>query len=166
MLQVKILSPMGELGSYQCAQTQLPAWNGEMAVAPGFTPFVGAMSLGVVRLHRPSSGTAQSFFVAGGFFEVKEDVLTLLVENWEAATAIDFERAEGSRKRALERLAATEDHGVNIPRALKALKRAELRLSLQDSLKAFTPAAAGGAVTVRDSAENVDDVTEKKAVNM
>ena len=167
MLHVKILSPLGELGSYHCSQTQVPAWNGEMAVAPGFTPFVGAMSLGVVRLHGGGSAAPQCFFVPGGFFEVKEGVLTLLVEDWEEASSIDFERAAKSRQRALERLAAVTDHSVNIPRALKSLKRAELRLSLQDALKAFAPASAkegGGSVTVRDSQEDVAAGDGKKQV--
>ena len=99
------------------------------------------------------------FYIPGGFFEVKDDELVLLVDGWEESLVIDYARAERSRDRALARLSkAPTDPDIQITRALASLKRAEARLSLRDSL---SPSQ------VRElEASQLSAVEKKMAVNM
>ena len=135
-LDIKVSSPAEELGHYAAWEVRLPAFEGEMGVRPEHSTLVGALSPGVVWVvDEEFSKKEQGFYVPGGFFEIKNDELVLLVDSWEEALKIDYPRAEEARDRALNRLAqAPTDPDVDISRALASLKRAEARLSLRDNL--------------------------------
>lgn len=135
-LDIKVSSPAEELGRYAAWEVRLPAFAGEMGVRCSHTSLVGALSAGIVWvLNEETTKKEQGFYVPGGFFEINNDELVLLVDSWEEAFKIDYGRAEQARDRALNRLAQSPaDASIDISRALASLKRAEARLSLRDNL--------------------------------
>ena len=83
--------------------------------------------MGVIEV-KTEKGTV-FFATSGGFAEVVENDMNVLVETCEAATDIDIERAERARDRAMQRLKqATKD--IDIPRAQAALARSLNRLQV------------------------------------
>jgi F-type H+-transporting ATPase subunit epsilon len=65
--------------------------------------------------------------VAGGYLEVKDDQVTVLVDVVERPAEIDKARAEKAKQRALERMGKAEIDSI---RAQQALQRANQRLAL------------------------------------
>jgi len=96
--------------------------GGEIAFLTGHAPFVGALDIGLVRVHS-EGGEDEVIAVHGGFVEVSHDRVTVLSDVAEVASQIDVERARA----ALER-AEAELRGESNVEAEAALRRAKVRL--------------------------------------
>lgn len=125
-LQVQILTPAKVVSRTTAAQVQLPGSKGYMGVLPGHTKLVA--ELGVGELTVDAQGQKQSYFVAGGFVDVANDHVTVLVDVAEKPGDISRERAEKAKQRALDRL--HQKTGVDVMRAQASLLRAEGRLAI------------------------------------
>jgi F-type H+-transporting ATPase subunit epsilon len=124
-LQVEILAPAKVITKINASQLQLPGIEGELGILPGHTTFVSELGTGEMTVMGSSN---ESFFVAGGYIEVSNDKIKVLVDVCERASNIDKDRAEKAKKRALDRLSAKVD--VDLIRAQASFLRAETRLSL------------------------------------
>jgi F-type H+-transporting ATPase subunit epsilon len=96
--------------------------GGEIAFLTGHAPFVGALDIGLVRVHA-EDGTEEVIAVHGGFVEVSHDRVTVLSDVAEVAGLIDVERA-----RAAEERAEAELRSEQTDEAEAALRRARVRL--------------------------------------
>lgn len=139
-INICVYSSEVELGRFHASEVRLPGYGGQMGVFYDHTDMGGALSVGIVEFldqtDRSASKMNRRYFVRGGFFEMKNNTLTLLVNVWEPADEVDVGRAEKSKLRALNRLeSAHQQVQVNTSRALDALKRAEVRLSLCENRK-------------------------------
>jgi len=96
--------------------------GGEIAFLTGHAPFVGALDIGLVRVHE-EGGTDEVIAVHGGFVEVSHDRVTVLSDVAEVASQIDVERARAAQERA-----ESELRSENTTEAEAALRRARARL--------------------------------------
>lgn len=96
--------------------------GGELAFLTGHAPFVGALDIGLVRVHA-EDGTDEVIAVHGGFVEVSHDRVTVLSDVAEVASQIDVERARAAKERA-----ESELRGDQTDEAEAALRRAQARL--------------------------------------
>jgi F-type H+-transporting ATPase subunit epsilon len=130
-LNVRVLSPEAELASVEATEVILPALYGYMGLRPSHAPIIAQIGLGTLEIsnkgHEPSH-----YFVSGGYFELLDDQLTLLVDVIEKVDEIDHDRASRAVDRALERLNTRESLDVDIARALGSLERAKARKKLVD----------------------------------
>jgi len=76
----------------------LPAANGELGVLPGHVAMVCRLNVGRIRVD--SAAESVELATSGGFAEVLEDNITVLVEAAERADEIDVARAQRARDRA------------------------------------------------------------------
>lgn len=97
--------------------------GGELAFLTGHAPFVGALDVGLVRVHS-EDGAEETIAVHGGFVEVSHDRVTVLSDVAEVASQIDVERARAAQERAEAELRS----GHNVE-AEAALRRARARLA-------------------------------------
>lgn len=125
-LQVQILTPAKVVAKTAASQVQLPGSQGYMGILPGHTKLVA--ELGVGELTVDAQGGKQVFFIAGGFVDVANDQVTVLVDVAEKPGDINRDRAEKAKQRALDRL--HQKSGVDVMRAQASLLRAEGRLSI------------------------------------
>jgi F-type H+-transporting ATPase subunit epsilon len=96
--------------------------GGEIAFLTGQAPFVGALDVGTVRVHREAAED-EIIAVHGGFVEVSHDRVTVLSDVAEVASQIDVERARAAQERAEStRRSATDAE------AEAALRRARVRI--------------------------------------
>lgn len=127
-LHLDIVTPDQLVLSKEVDYVGAPGLEGEFGVLPGHIPFISALAIG--GLYYKADGKTRHVFISGGFAEVSDNKVTVLAESAEEAENIDFARAEHARKRAEERLAKRDDD-INAGRALAALSRANIRLSLR-----------------------------------
>lgn len=145
-IKICVYSAAQELGQYHAAEVRIPAFDGQMGILADHADIGGAMTVGIVEFapagyqHKSHQDQTQAFFVTGGFFEMKNNLLTLLVSVWEEAAEVDISRAQAAKSRAISRLSG-ESGGeaptgelapTNVTRALHALKRAEMRLATSE----------------------------------
>ncbi|MDB2446990.1 ATP synthase F1 subunit epsilon [bacterium] len=130
-LNVRVLSPETELASVEASEVSIPALYGYMGLRPAHAPIIAQIGLGTLEI-KSEEEAPTSFFVSGGYFELLDDQLTLLVDTIERSHEIDVERVGKSVDRAIDRLNAKSDLDVDISRALASLERAKARKHLAE----------------------------------
>ena len=133
-LTVKILSPERILFRGTAKSLGLPGMLGYMTLLPGHAPMVAELDAGIMTLEAEGS-TGDKLFVTGGFVDVGSDGVTVLVDVVEKPAEINVERAKKALSRADERLAGHKGQDVDVPRALRAKKRAAHRIELAGATK-------------------------------
>lgn len=126
-LQVNILSPSKVVTKVKAAQVQVPGALGYMGILPGHAKLISELGVGELTLEGGEAGK-QVYFVAGGYIDVSNDNVTVLVDRIEKPGDIDVARAEKAKNRALERL-ERKTADVDLVRAQAALLRAQQRLA-------------------------------------
>ena len=128
-LQLEVVTPAKVVVKAEVDMVVAPGTEGEFGVLPGHVLFLSGIIPGELRY---TTGTQKELLaVSGGFAEISNDRVSILVEAAEKATDIDVERAERAAERAKGRMAkdrATED--IDFKRAEAALQRALVRLKV------------------------------------
>lgn len=129
-LQVSILTPSKVVVKSEAATyLQVPGYLGYLGILPGHTSFVTELGVGELKI---GQGNDNAYFVAGGYLDVNNDVVTVMVDVAEKLKDIDRNRAEEAKKRALARLKQAD---MDTMRAQAALIRAQARLDLYSARK-------------------------------
>jgi F-type H+-transporting ATPase subunit epsilon len=123
---LEVITPERTVLSTQAVAVSAPGIEGGFQVLFEHAPLLSALDTGRV-IVRSADGTQQVFATSGGFLEVRDNKVLLLLESAERPEEIDVNRAEAARDRAKQRLAHhTPD--VDAVRAEAALHRALNRL--------------------------------------
>jgi F-type H+-transporting ATPase subunit epsilon len=126
-LQVELVSPERILYSGEATMVVCRTAGGEIAFLTGHTPFLGALGIGVVRIHQ-DGGEVRKAAVHEGFVEVKDNRVIVLSDVAELPDQIDAERARRAREDAERALREAPDEDKEA--AERRLRRAEVRLEL------------------------------------
>ena len=77
-MNVAVVSPEEVLFEGEATQVITRTTEGELAFLAGHTPFLGTLVAGETRVYLPN-GSIEHFHISGGFVEVSNDVVSLLV---------------------------------------------------------------------------------------
>ncbi|QDZ41115.1 F0F1 ATP synthase subunit epsilon [Euhalothece natronophila Z-M001] len=127
-LNVRVITPDNTVWDATAEEIILPSTTGQLGILSGHAPLLSALDVGVMRL-RPQKDWL-SISLAGGFVEVEEDEVTILVNSAERGDNIDPEEAQKDYDQAKQRLevAQSSDQRQEIIQATQALKKARSRL--------------------------------------
>lgn len=126
-LQLEIVTPDRVVLKTEADYVSLPGVEGDFGVLPGHIPFFAALRIGC--MHYEVEGKTTWACITGGFAEIADNRVQVLVDTAELADEIDIDRAEAAFRRAQQRLEqAKKDTNVNITRAEASLQRALTRL--------------------------------------
>lgn len=112
-----------------------PGIEGQLAILPRHSALMTTLDYGELIFRR--SNAEESFAIAGGFMEVRNDRVSILAEQAEAAEEIDVDRARAARARAEERLRELQQRGgeqseADMARAQASLQKSLLRLRVAE----------------------------------
>lgn len=124
-LQCVVVTPERTLFDDLVDFVALPLFDGELGVLPGRSPLIGRLGFGELRTR--SGGTTRSYFVDGGFVQVRDDVVTVLTNRAVPAADVDPSAAAVELEQAQARRATTEYEQDEKTRAV-ARARARLRV--------------------------------------
>ncbi len=128
-LTLRIITPEKVLMETQAQSVQFPAQDGLTGVLKGHAPLVSALDAGVLSW-KGSDGSSE-MFVAGGFCEVRDNVIRVVTEAGEPVSDIDVDRAAKAGERARHRLAGKDvdfdPAEFDLIRAQAALRRSLMR---------------------------------------
>lgn len=129
-LHVTIITAQHSVFEGEAEQVIAPGGEGQLTVLPRHAPLLTTLDLGELRVRE--RGEDLSVFVAGGFLEVNNNVVTVLADEAERAENIDEQRAEEARQRAQARVEAVAgDRGAEAS-AIAELDRAVGRLRVAE----------------------------------
>ena len=131
-LQVELVSPDRMLFSDEAEMVICRTPAGEIAFMPGHIPFLGALGIGIVRIHK-EGGEVEKVAVHEGFVEVKEDRVIILSDVAERADQIDLDRARRAKDEAESDLKSAGDDEEAAEEHKARARRAEVRLELAES---------------------------------
>jgi F-type H+-transporting ATPase subunit epsilon len=125
-LQCVVVTPERTLFDEPVEFVALPLYDGEIGIAPGRAPLIGRLGYGEMRT--TTGGATRSYFLDGGFAQVRDDIVTVLTNRALAADQIDPATAASELERAKGRHAANEFEQSEKTRAIDRA-RAQLRIA-------------------------------------
>lgn len=137
MLTVRVIAPDKTVWDSPADEVILPSTTGQLGILTGHAPLLSALDIGVMRVR--TNKDWMPIVLLGGFAEVENDEITILVNGAERGDAIDREAARTAYSEAETRLNQARSSGTRQEQiqADKALRRARARFQ-----------AAGGMVQV------------------
>lgn len=123
-LQVCIMTPDKIFCNQKAEEIILPTNTGQMGVLTNHAPLITALDIGVMlmRTNKEWSSTA----LMGGFALVKQNQVTLLVNEAESKETINVQEAEEAFQKAKQKLEQAEGQKEKVE-AMFAFKRARAR---------------------------------------
>ncbi len=131
-LHLEIVTPFGTVLDEPVQSCMLPGEQGAFQVLKNHASLVSNVDIGLIKVERESKN--ELFATSGGFCEVKDNVIRIIVESAEKAESIDAYRAQQAKERAEKRL-QEEKSMVDAHRAELALRRAVNRLKAVEVIK-------------------------------
>ena len=137
VLNLKVIAPDRTVWEDRVEEIVLPSTTGQLGILSGHAPLLTAVDIGVMRV-RPAKEW-QTIALMGGFAEVENDEVKVLVNSAEMGDSIDLESARSDFESAQSSLEAADKEGNRLEknRANQALRKARARFQ-----------AAGGIVSV------------------
>jgi F-type H+-transporting ATPase subunit epsilon len=135
-LTVRVISPDKTIWDAKAEEVILPSTTGQLGILTGHAPLLSALDTGVMRVRGAKNEPWVPIALMGGFAEVDEDEVTILVNGAERGDSINLEQARADFSQAETRLNQVQagDRQGQI-QATQAYKRARARFQ-----------AAGGMV--------------------
>ena len=123
---LEIIAPDRVVFRGEAGGVSAPGTEGGFQVLHSHAPLLSSLRAGQLTV-RNTAGVATVFATSGGYLEVHDNRVVVLVETAERAADIDLDRARAAKERAERRL-KSHDPAVDIARAEAALERALNRL--------------------------------------
>lgn len=136
-LSLKVITPDKIVWDDKVEEIILPSTTGQLGILSGHAPLLSALDVGVMRI-RPGKNW-KAIALMGGFAEVENNEVKVLVNSAELGDSIDRETARTEFEQAKSRFDEVDKGGDRQQKfqATQALKRARARFQ-----------AAGGMVSV------------------
>jgi len=126
-LRCRILTPEKTVYQGDVDMVVAPGMDGEVGIMPLHTPLVTPLKIGELRVKH---GDDQDYIaVAGGYLEVREDVLTVLADDAEIASQIDVEAVERAKAEAEKEVQEAQAAGEGAPDFYEAKEHLEWALA-------------------------------------
>ncbi|WP_040483856.1 ATP synthase F1 subunit epsilon [Lyngbya aestuarii] len=126
-LNVRVIAPDKTVWDDQAEEVILPSTTGQLGVLSGHAPMMTALDVGVMRVRSKSEWVPIALL--GGFAEVEENEVTILVNGAERGQSIDRSQAQTAYTEAQANLEKADSNGSDQEKmkAKNALKRARAR---------------------------------------
>ena len=136
-LTLKVITPDKTVWSDRVEEIVLPSTTGQLGILSGHAPLLSALDIGVMRI-RPGKDW-QSIALMGGFAEVENNEVKVLVNGAEMGESIEKESARTEYEQAQTRFNEADKGSDRLAKiqATQSLKRARARFQ-----------AAGGVVSL------------------
>lgn len=127
-LQLEIVTPFGTAYSATVSSCVLPGENGQFQVLNQHAPLISLIKIGAIKVTDRADKTIY-MATSGGYCEIKDNHVRVIVESAERASSINVDRAEAAKVRAEKRIEAKQS-GADLRRAELALARAINRIKM------------------------------------
>ena len=106
-LQLVLVTPEKTLLDEPALALRFPLYDGQIGILPGRAPVVGRLGYGELKINRVD-GSETSYYIDGGFVQVKGGVVSILTNRSMPASEIKVTEAEELLQQAVSRVATNE----------------------------------------------------------
>jgi F-type H+-transporting ATPase subunit epsilon len=106
-LRLVLVTPETTLVDEPVSALRFPLYDGQIGVLPGRAPLIGRLGYGELNLTQ-SDGSQISYFIDGGFVQVKENVVSILTDRALTPDQIDPAAAQEKLREAVGRVAHSD----------------------------------------------------------
>ena len=124
-IRLVIVTPEKTVYDETVSSLRFPLYDGDIGIHPGRLPLIGRLGTG--ELHVKSGEAERSFFIDGGFVQVRGGVVTLLTDRSVPVEQLVFIHAEAELAAARARVAKSD---AELDLKEKALRRARRLLAV------------------------------------
>jgi F-type H+-transporting ATPase subunit epsilon len=125
-LNVEIVTPDGIVFTGDLKACTAPGASGQFQILSGHAPYLANLQIGEIKIL--NNDGQKILATSGGFLEVQDNIISIIVESAEYADGINIDRAKEAEKKARKRLEEKGD--IDFKRADFALLRALNRLKV------------------------------------
>jgi F-type H+-transporting ATPase subunit epsilon len=123
---IEIATPERLLAREKAVRSQIPAKDGYIGVLPDHAALLSELGIGALTFTTPEDHR-YSIAIAGGFLEIKDNVVRVLSDTAEKGQEIDISKAEQELKHAQDAM-VNPALGIDIASALTAALHAQARI--------------------------------------
>ena len=125
---LNVVTPTRNLEEMVVSYIRCPGIDGSFGIMANHQE--GIFSLGIGEIMIKTKSETKYLSTSGGFAEIVNDGVTILVETVESASDIDIPRAEAALQRARDRKSSSDNKNLDQVRLESALSRALNRLQV------------------------------------
>lgn len=101
-IDIRVIAPDGTTWDANAEEIILPSSTGQLGILSGHAPLLTAIDIGVMRVRIGKNWTP--IILMGGFAEIEDNKLTIVVNGIEETSTIDLEKAKVNLEKAVEDL--------------------------------------------------------------
>jgi F-type H+-transporting ATPase subunit epsilon len=124
-LRLVIVTPERTVFDEPVSSLRFPLYDGDIGILPGRLPLIGRLGTGELHIHYVEAN--RTYFIDGGFVQVRGGVVTLLTDRAVPVDQLSVTAAETEMAAARQRKAKSE---AELDLKEKALRRARRQLSV------------------------------------
>jgi F-type H+-transporting ATPase subunit epsilon len=124
-LRLVLVTPETTLLDTAVSSLRFPMFDGQIGILPGRAPLVGRLGCGELQI--TEGGSTKSYYVDGGFVQVKEGVVSLLTHRADPVKILDPAKVETELQTASQQKAHSDEE---FAKKFADLERARRRLAL------------------------------------
>nr|QOS04608.1 ATP synthase epsilon subunit [Sarcopeltis skottsbergii] len=124
-LNIRVIAPDKTVWDANAEEVILPSSTGQLGILKGHIPLLTALDIGVMRVRIDREW--QPIILMGGFAEIEDDNITILVNGAEKADNIDINNAQNNLEESTIALAEAESNKDKIE-ATQNLRKARARI--------------------------------------
>lgn len=124
-LNIRVIAPDKTVWDTHAEEVILPSSTGQLGILRGHVPLLTALDVGVMRIRIDREW--QPIILLGGFAEVENDNITILVNGAEEATTLDINTVQSNLEEATIAVTEAETNKDKIE-ATQNLRKARARL--------------------------------------
>ena len=124
-LKIRVIAPDRTVWNADAEEVILPSSTGQLGILTGHIPLLTALDIGVMRVRVEKDWIP--IVLLGGFAEVENNVITILVNGAEEGSEINVEKAQVNLQEAISMLAEAETSKEKIE-ATQNIRKARARV--------------------------------------
>jgi len=124
-INIRVITPDRIVCSTTAEEIILPSTTGQLGILDGHAPLITALDIGVLRIKMDQKWTPMIFF--GGFAEIDQDQITILVNDVEEAASLKLDEVTVALEQATLAVENAETNREKIE-ASQNLKKASARV--------------------------------------
>ena len=124
-LNIRVIAPDKTVWNAEAEEVILPSSTGQLGILTGHIPLLTALDIGVMRVRIEKEWIP--IVLLGGFAEVENNTITILVNGAEEGSKIDIDKAEIGLQQAIAMLKEAETNKERIE-ATQKIRKARARL--------------------------------------
>lgn len=124
-LKIRVIAPDRTVWNADAEEVILPSSTGQLGILTGHIPLLTALDVGVMRVRVESEWIP--IVLLGGFAEVENNIITILVNGAEEGSQINIDIAQNNLQKALSLLTEAETNKEKIE-ATQKIRKARARV--------------------------------------